>query len=84
MPSRDAAPVEPAKHPNFIYYEKEPLNGAPPPFLARGQFITPFDLFYIRCHGNIPELSATDYRLSVRGLVSEPVELSLEQLRRDF
>ena len=84
MPSHDATPAEPAKHPDFIYYENEPLNGAPPPFLARGEFITPFDLFYIRSHGNIPELSAASYRLRVQGLVAAPLELSLEELKRDF
>ncbi len=84
MFSRPTAPVDPAKHPAFIYYEKEPLNGAPPPFLARGEFITPFDLFYIRSHGNIPELNVSDYRLHIKGLVAKPAELSLEQLRRDF
>ncbi len=84
MASRSPLPVRPAKHPDFIYYEKEPLNGAPPPFLARGEFITPLDLFYIRCHGNIPELDAARYRLRVQGLVAAPLELSLEALRRDF
>ncbi len=84
MFSRDTTPVEPTKHPHFIYYEKEPLNGAPPPFLARGEFITPFDLFYVRSHGAIPELSATDYRLTIQGFIGQPMQFSLEQLRRDF
>ncbi len=84
MSSRHPAPVEPDKHPDFIFYDKEPLNGAPPPFLARGEFITPFDLFYIRSHGPIPELSAVDYRLTVQGLVGQPTQYSLEQLRRNF
>ncbi len=84
MASRNIAPSLPAKHPDFIYYEKEPLNGAPPPFLARGEFITPFDLFYIRSHGDIPELDVTEYRLCINGLVAKPVELSLDQLRLNF
>lgn len=84
MALRNHPPAEPAKHPNFIYYEKQPLNGAPPSFLARGEFITPFDLFYIRCHGDIPRLDVTDYRLCVRGLVANPLELSLDDLKRDL
>lgn len=79
-----SVPAEPAKHPEFIYYEKEPLNGAPPPRLLPGEFITPLDLFYIRSHGNIPELSAASYRLRVQGLVGTPLELTLEGLRHDF
>ena len=77
-------PIEPAKHEDFIYYETEPFNGAPPPFLARGEFITPLDLFYVRCHGNIPALDAAKYRLRIGGLVARPTELTLEQLRSDF
>ena len=84
MASHDVIPAAPGKHADFIYYEKEPLNGAPPPFLARGEFITPFDLFYVRSHGDIPALSAAGYRLSVKGLVGCPMELGLEELRRDF
>ncbi len=84
MPSHDTTPVEPAKHPEFIYYETEPLNGAPPPFLARAEFITPLDLFYTRNHGNIPQLDASSYRLRVQGLVATPLGLGLEELRRDF
>ena len=48
------ATLQPVKHPSFIYYEREPFNGGPPPSMARGEFITPTDLFYVRCHGNIP------------------------------
>ena len=84
MVSSNTAPTRPAKHPDFIYYQKKPVNGAPPPFLARGEFITPFDLFYIRSHGDVPEIDAASYRLSIRGLVATPNELSLEELRRDF
>ena len=74
----------PSKHSDFIYYEKEPLNGAPPPFLARGEFITPFELFYIRCHGDIPELDAASYRLRLQGYIAAPLELSLQELKNDF
>ncbi len=77
-------PLNRPSHPAFIYYEKEPLNGAPPPFLARGEFITPFDLFYIRSHGNIPELDAANYQLRVQGFVSTPLKLSLEELKARF
>ena len=84
MPSNDLTPSRPAKHPDFIYYEEEPLNGAPPPRLLPGEFITPFELFYVRSHGNTPALDAASYRLRVRGLVAQALELGVEQLRRDF
>ena len=74
----------PAKHPEFIFYEKEPYNGGPPPWLARGAYVTPHDLFYVRCHGDIPVLDAGSHRLYVRGHVARPLVLSLETLRGDF
>ena len=84
MFGKKSAPAPPPKHPDFIFYEKEPVNGAPPPPLARDAFITPADLFYVRCHGDIPELDAVRYRLSVKGLVARPLELTVQNLRRDF
>ena len=81
MPAYDPVP---AKHSEFIFYEQEPYNGGPPPRLARGEYITPHELFYVRCHGDVPTLDAAGYRLHVGGLVARGLELSLEDLRRDF
>ena len=82
--SRPASPPAPAKHADFIFYQQEPINGAPPPFHLTAGFLTPLDLFYTRNHGNIPTLDAAGYRLRVGGLVAAPLELTLEELRRDF
>ena len=32
-----ASTIQPAKHLSFVYYEKEPFNGGPPPSMARGE-----------------------------------------------
>ena len=81
-----SAPTDPsAKHPDFIYHGREPLNGGPPPALQRGSFRTPVELFYVRNHGPVPEVpAAADYRLEVAGLVARARSLSLAELRRDF
>src|SRR5579875_9751 len=42
--------------------------------------ITPNDAFYIRCHGPIPRID-DGWRLSVEGLVQQPLTLSLADLR---
>jgi len=64
-----------------IVHEDDPFNAEPPrPALAR-EAVTPFARFYVRGHGAVPELSAGATRLRVQGLVDEPLELSLEQLR---
>jgi sulfite oxidase len=64
-----------------IVHEDDPFNAEPPRgALGRGA-ITPFERFYVRGHGAVPELPAGASRLRVDGLVDEPLELSLEQLR---
>ena len=84
MATSNKTAAQQAKHPSFICYGEKPFNGGPPPWLVRGEYITPAALFYVRCHGDIPELDPTTYRLSVKGLVAKPVELSLEALRSQF
>src|SRR5947209_2138620 len=45
-----------------------------------GGAITPTDRFYLRDHFPIPDLDGEHYRLSVRGLVQRPLEVSLGDL----
>lgn len=69
------------KHSSTIVHTENPFNAEPP--LARlGQsFLTPADLFYARNHAPMPEVDPERYRLSVSGLVAEPLELSLDEVR---
>jgi len=46
--------------------------------------LTPNELFFVRNHGPIPHVDAAAYRLTVHGLVAEPLTLSLEDLRQRF
>ncbi|HZQ09473.1 MAG TPA: molybdopterin-dependent oxidoreductase [Anaerolineae bacterium] len=72
------------KHSAFRVHSESPYNGEPPVDLLRENFTTPSELFYVRNHGNVPEINATTYRLVVNGMVEHPLELSLDQLKRDF
>lgn len=73
-----------SKHPSLIIRQADPFNAGPPPDLLSRDEITPADLFFVRNHGNVPALDPAVYRLRVGGLVARPLELSLEDLRRDF
>jgi sulfite oxidase len=64
-----------------IVHEGDPFNAEPPRAALAREAVTPFARFYVRGHGAVPELSAGATRLRVQGLVDEPLELSLEQLR---
>ena len=44
--------------------------------------ITPTGMHYLLVHYDIPEVAVDDWRLDVGGLVSEPLTLSLEEIKR--
>jgi sulfite oxidase len=63
-----------------IVHEQDPFNAEPPRGALGREAITPLERFYVRGHGAVPELPG-DASVRVEGLVEEPLELSLEQLR---
>jgi sulfite oxidase len=72
------------KHSDFKVLEYEPFNGGAPAARLVEHYLTPTDLFFVRCHASIPLVDAAAYRLTVEGLVTTPLTLSLDDLRRDF
>jgi hydroxyacylglutathione hydrolase len=73
-----------AKDPALVVWSEEPLNAeAPVEMLCRTE-ITPNELFFVRNHGPIPEVDPAAYQLTVRGLVSDPLTVSLSELRQQF
>ena len=66
---------------DLIVREQEPLN-LEMPFSRLDGFITPNELFYVRGHFPIPEISANDWRLKIEGEVEAPFELSYADLRK--
>lgn len=69
------------KHPDFIVRVEHPFNGGAPPSLAVQHVITPNDLFFVRSHADVPTVDPAAYRLTVDGLVRQPLSLSLDDLR---
>ncbi|EAR51057.1 molybdopterin oxidoreductase [Oceanicola granulosus HTCC2516] len=68
---------------SFIVHRTRPLNAEPTPTALMSGFFTPQHLFYIRSHGDTPELPA-DHEVRLSGLVTSPLRFSLERLRREF
>lgn len=62
-------------------FTKEPLNCSPAPHRLADHYITPLDLFFVRSHGAVPEIDTDTFRLMVDGLVTHPLELSLDDLK---
>lgn len=72
------------KHPDVMVRRAQPFNAETPLSLLRSSFVTPKNLFYVRSHGFIPEVDPEGYGLIISGLVGRPLELSLEQIKREF
>lgn len=64
----------------LLVHSHKPMNAEPPlPELVKS-WITPVETFFIRSHGNTPEIKADSYRLTVEGLVEKPLTLSLAEV----
>ena len=67
----------------MIVHSDEPLNAEPVSSALVANFYTPQDLFYIRNHGEIPQL-ANDHLVELSGLVQKPAAHCLADLQRNF
>lgn len=64
----------------WLVHSKAPMNAEPLlPELVKS-WVTPVESFFIRSHGNTPDLKADSFRLSIEGLVEKPLTLSLAEL----
>ncbi|MBC8046161.1 MAG: molybdopterin-dependent oxidoreductase [Fimbriimonadaceae bacterium] len=72
------------KDPKLIIHTTDPVNAEPPVDKLLENFITPQPLYYIRNHGDVPEIDPDTFRLTVNGMVEETLELSLNSLKKDF
>jgi sulfite oxidase len=70
------------KHPEILVRQERPLNAGPPPEQLRRGFITPNESFFVRNHGDVPEVDRESYRLVLNGLVKKPLKISLDELHR--
>jgi sulfite oxidase len=72
------------KRADLIVHEQDPFNAeTSPAALAEGP-LTATDAFYVRDHGDVPEVDTGAWRLRVGGLVERELELSLSTLREAF
>lgn len=67
---------------DLIPRQDKPYNAEPRLDRLTGSFITPFRSFYVRSHGDQPDVRADQYALVVEGLVERTLHLKLEDLER--
>jgi DMSO/TMAO reductase YedYZ molybdopterin-dependent catalytic subunit len=82
---RDLVTNFPQKGAMLLQRTRPPLLETPFEVFDHGVF-TPNDLFYVRWHlANIPtEVDPATFRLNIRGHVGQPIQLTLDELVRDF
>jgi sulfite oxidase len=72
------------KHSDFLYHTSDPVNAEPPLELLGNEFVTPQELFYIRNHGDVPEIHVQHFKLKINGLVEKEIEFSFDSLVKNF
>jgi sulfite oxidase len=70
--------------PDLIVHSAEPLNAEPPLDRLRAGFVTKTADFYIRSHGNLPDLNADTHKVRVTGKVRQPLDLTVADLKAHF
>ncbi|MBV8878435.1 MAG: sulfite oxidase [Planctomycetaceae bacterium] len=67
---------------DLIGRQDNPYNAEPRLDQLAESFVTPFKWFYVRSHGNQPEVNPDHYALLVEGLVDRPLRLRMDDLER--
>jgi len=78
--SQDSA--KPSKQ--LIARQEMPFNAEPPLDRLVDAWITPWELFFVRSHGAVPQIDLGAFRLSIEGLVEKPQSLTIAELRERF
>jgi sulfite oxidase len=69
---------------NHTIYSQRPFNAGTQPETLASDFITQNDAFFVRNHGDVPQIDPDTFRLSVGGMVQQSLSLSLAELQQDF
>ncbi|MBI3855121.1 MAG: molybdopterin-dependent oxidoreductase [Planctomycetes bacterium] len=67
---------------DLISRQENPFNAEPRLDRLLESWTTPYEHFYVRCHGTQPVVDPATYALTVEGLVERTLRLSLEDLQK--
>ncbi len=69
---------------DLIVHSSEPLNAEPPLARLRSDFVTKTADFYIRSHGNLPNIDPDTHRINITGKVQQSLALTVADLKDRF
>lgn len=75
---------KPHSNSGLIVHSARPLNAEPPLARLRAAFLTPQRDFYIRSHGEIPQLDATTHKIFISGRAGRSQSFTLAELQSRF
>ncbi|HET6426452.1 MAG TPA: sulfite oxidase [Planctomycetaceae bacterium] len=64
----------------LITRQEKPFNAEPALDVLTREWITPWESFFVRSHGDVPQVNLDAYRLKIEGLVEHPREYRAEEL----
>jgi sulfite oxidase len=68
----------------LITRQETPFNAEPPSDQLVGPWLTPWELFFVRSHGAVPQIDGSAFRVQIEGLVEKPQMFSIAELREHF
>lgn len=84
-PQLDPYATDPPRSPRLIFHSVTPCNAEPPPESVAESWITPNELFFVRNHSPVPNLSEENFKLVVAGREGqEDRTFTLDQLKSGF
>lgn len=67
---------------DILVRQDAPFNAGPRPERVQASFVTPVDQFFVRNHGDVPDIDPRTFHLTIEGRVKRPFRFSLEEMRR--
>jgi sulfite oxidase len=72
------------KRRDMIVRDRSPFNAEPPASVLADAEITALDTFYSRNHGPFPDIARDEWRLTVDGMLANPLALTYDELATLF
>jgi sulfite oxidase len=76
--------IPPGKAHDLIIRGESPFNAEPRLSALVQHDLTPVEQFFVRSHAPVPETDLQTFRLTIEGLVHQPLELSVAEIRERF
>lgn len=71
------------KHENFVVRCENPFNGGAPLNLLTQNHITPTNLFFVRNHGDVPQVDVNSFRLNIQ-YKNKTTSFTLDEIKNNF